>query len=253
MMLPPPYAPIRHGSSLSEGQPFVLDATAMSGLAFRQIHEKEAFTIVDAGGCFFRATLKSARGEHGEALAYERLRVSPESPARITLVCAVLARQRMILVSQKAAELGCVSIAPVLSERSVSRDALEHEKPWAWQGQAIKGARQCRRASVPRVLPVEPLDRVLQAPFWTGASLRVVLDDRAASSTDPFPPAHVAPIERDVAFAVGPEGGWSEAERARLTREGAHVLALGARVLRAETAVFAGLSILQHRLGDLRA
>ncbi|RYG67339.1 RsmE family RNA methyltransferase, partial [bacterium] len=50
---------------------------------------------------------------------------------------------------------------------------------------------------------------------------------------------------------VGPEGGFSDDERAILLERGALPLRLGNRVLRAETAVFAGLTVLQHRLGDM--
>jgi 16S rRNA (uracil1498-N3)-methyltransferase len=52
-------------------------------------------------------------------------------------------------------------------------------------------------------------------------------------------------------LAVGPEGGWSARERLLFRDSGATTLRLGSRILRAETAVFAGLSVLQHRLGDL--
>ena len=252
--LNPPYAPVVHGASLTEGATFSLDAQAMRSLAFREINVKEAFTLVDAAGEFFRASLtsKSDDGAAGEAIAYEKLRASTESPARITLVCAVLGRQRMILVTQKATELGCVRIVPVLSDHSVKPADLEKEKPWAWQGQALKGARQCRRASVPEVVKTQPLAAAVASTFWKDASSCFVLDDRSTSE-DPFPSASERPLDRDVVLAVGPEGGWSDRERAELTTAGAKPLALGTRVLRAETAVFAGLSVLQHRLGDLRA
>jgi 16S rRNA (uracil1498-N3)-methyltransferase len=55
----------------------------------------------------------------------------------------------------------------------------------------------------------------------------------------------------DVALVVGPEGGFSAAERVLLVEHGARPLRLGGRVLRAETAVFAGVTVLQHRLGDM--
>lgn len=251
--LKPPYAPVRHAATLTEGATFSLDAQAMRGLAFREINVKEAFTLIDASGRFFRASLtsKSDDGSAGEAVAYESLRGSTESPARITLMCAVLGRQRMILVTQKATELGCVRIVPVLSDHSVKAADLEKEKPWAWAGQALKGARQCRRASVPEVSKTQTLDAAIASASWTEASLRFVLDDRSPSE-DPFPPPTDSAAERDVVLAVGPEGGWSDRERAKLADAGSTPLALGTRVLRAETAVFAGLSVLQHRLGDLR-
>jgi 16S rRNA (uracil1498-N3)-methyltransferase len=249
--LSPPHAPIRHAEPLAEGQEIELDVLAVRGLLFRKINPKEAFTIEDASGAFFRASLRALDGERGRALVYERMRGSPESPARITLVCAILQRQRMIFVVQKATELGCVRIVPAYTDKSVRPRDLDHEKPWAWPGQALKGARQCRRASVPEVLPAQPLDRVLASPLWRDATLRFFMDDRKAGDARALPDAP-PPGPCDVVLAVGPEGGWSDAEAERLASCGAKSLAWGTRVLRAETAVLAGLSVLQHRLGDLR-
>ena len=251
MGLTAPNAPIRYSSVITNGDELVLDTDAMKALVFRGINVREAFTLVDASGVSWRASLKLASAEGGRAVAYERMSGSTESPAEITLVCAVLGRQRMIFVVQKATELGVIRIVPVLSDKSVQPKDLEHEKPWAWRGQALKGAKQCRRASVPAVLDTMPLAKALEAPWWTDSDPRLVLDDVAES--DPLPPAAGAgPNERAIVLAVGPEGGWSDRERALLKERGAISLALGTRVLRAETAVLAGLSIVQHRFGDLR-
>jgi 16S rRNA (uracil1498-N3)-methyltransferase len=242
-------APMRHAAELAVGDTVTLDAATMRGLAYREVNVREAFTLVDARGVFFRASLKEAQGSSGAAVVYERIVGSTESPVGITLVCAVLGRQRMIPVVQKATELGCVRIAPVLSDHSVKPAELAKEKPWAWEGQAIKASRQCRRASVPEVLQTQPLDQVSRAPWFAAADARFFLDDRSESAGDPLARA-AAP--RSVVLIVGPEGGFSDSERDKLLRAGAEVLRFGARVLRAETAVFAGLSVLQHRLGDLR-
>lgn len=243
-------APLQFGGALDVGETIALDEALMKKLTFREINVKEAFTIVSHDGTFFRASLKSASPAGGQAVVYERMGGSTESPARITLVCAVLGRQRMLTVVQKATELGCVRIVPVLSDHSVQPPELDKEKPWAWPGQALKASRQCRRASVPEVLGALPLHVALAAPYWKDARGRFSMDDRGERPrADPFARAAAS---GDYALAVGPEGGWSDAERALLVKTGAHPVALGARVLRAETAVFAGLAILQHRLGDLR-
>ena len=241
--------PIRTTGPLAVGDELILGAHQMKQLALREINVKEAFTVVDARGETFRASLKSQADTAGGAVVYEQMPRSTESPAKITLLCAVLGRQRMLLVVQKATELGCVRVVPVFSEHAVPPRDLDKEKPWAWPGQAIRACRQCRRASVPEVLKAIPLEAALAAPYWKNAHARFVLDDRAgAERNDPFaspPPA------ADYVLAVGPEGGWSEPERARLDADGAVELALGGRVLRAETAVYAGLTVLQHRLGDM--
>jgi len=228
-----------------EGQAIRLDARTVEALRFRQINVKEAFTLQDAADDFFRASLRAAGTDGGEALVYERMFQSPESPLRLSLCCAVLARQRMIFVSQKATELGIHHLQPVLTERSVPPEGLEHEKAHAWPGQAIRAVKQCRRASVPEVRPAAPLAEVLAGDLWQGAEARFFLADHGAGS---------ATLERGPAsacLAVGPEGGWTDAEREELSAAGGIPLVLGSRVLRAETAVVAGLVLVQHHMGDL--
>ena len=245
MQRSPLLAPVRFAGALTLGQTVTLDDVAVAGLAFREVNVSEAFTLVDAEGRFFRASLKAP----AQALVYESFDVAPESPALITLFCAILGRQRMILVTQKAAELGCDAMVPVVTQYSVQPGpALEKEKPWAWRGQSLKGSRQCRRGSVMQVHEPIDLQKALALPAWTGAHARFFLDDRGAA----VPTDELRPRAGAYALMVGPEGGFSDAERALLLAAKGKSLRLGGRVLRAETAVFAGLSVLQHRLGDLR-
>ncbi len=243
-------APIRLARPVAVGDEVVLEALHVRQLAAREINVKEAFTLVDGAGAFFRASLKAVDGETGRAVVYEAMPRSPESPARITLVCAILGRQRMLTVIQKATELGCVRVVPVLSAHSVPPNELDKEKPWSWPTQALRACRQCRRAAVPEVWTATALEAALASDAWTRADARFVLDDRTGGAH--AGPLGAPPDSGDYALAVGPEGGWSEAERALLAARGAVALALGARVLRAETAVYAGLTVLQHRLGDMR-
>lgn len=246
----PPHSPIRFPQKLEVGYQALLTAGAAKSLRFRGINEKEAFTLCDIEGGFFRASVVSASVDRVVVAIYERMVSSPESDARITLVCAVLARQRMLMVAQKATELGVVRIVPVFSEHSVGPAGLVHEKAHAWPGQTLRAARQCRRASVPEMREAIPLEGVFDDPFWREAAVRYALDDRAPQGLESWPAREPnKPIE--VVLAVGPEGGWSDAERESLTRHGARPLRLGGRVLRAESAVFAGLAVLQYALGDL--
>ncbi len=252
MTLPSLNAPLRHAAKLSEGERVTLDSFHVRGLRHREVNEKEAFTIVDRDGHFFRAALKVMKKNGGEALVYERMVGSTESPADITLLCAVLARQRMLVVVQKATELGVTRIVPVLSECSVPREGLDHQKAHAWPKQALRAARQCRRASLPEVREATELAAIVDDACFTEADLRVYLDDRESS---PHALDEKAPwtdrAGRRIVFTVGPEGGWSDEERILLEARGAVPLRLGGRVLRAETAVFAGLTLLQHAYGDM--
>ena len=240
-------APLRYAGTLAVGQRIALTTAQVRGLGFREINPKEAFTIVDEGDGFFRASLLALGKTGGEALVYEAMQSSPESPVHITLLCAVLARQRMLTVVQKATELGVARVVPILSERSVRREDLAHEKAHAWPRQALRAARQCRRASVPEIRTATPFAAALEDASFRSADRRIYLDDQGSDSA---PTATKSAVVR-LAFAVGPEGGFTDGERRLLKDHGASVLRLGGRILRAETAVLVGLTLLQHQYGDL--
>jgi 16S rRNA (uracil1498-N3)-methyltransferase len=225
--------------------PLKLDASLAKRLIRREVNPKEAFTIKDGSGTFFRASVKEIDEAGGLALPYERLSQSPEPSVDITLACAILARQRMIFVVQKATELGVMSIVPLLTDFSVKPDGLEHEKAHAWPGQVIRAAKQCRRSSLPTVLPPTSLDSFLASQVMSAADLCVFLDDRSEPTTAPV----AAP--RRIVLIVGPEGGFTDAERNKL-RARATPLVLGGRVLRAETAVLAGLTAVHMKWGDFK-
>jgi 16S rRNA (uracil1498-N3)-methyltransferase len=170
---------------------------------------------------------------------------SPEPTIDLTLACAVLARQRMHLVVQKATELGVRRIVPLLTEHSVPDGAVEHEQAHAWAGHVARAAKQCRRSSLPHLLAPTRLDAFLASPLYAATDLRLFLDDRS----DPAPTPTEPP--RRIVLLVGPEGGFSDAERQKLAAR-ARPFVLGGRVLRAETAVLVGLAAVHMTWGDFR-
>ncbi len=245
----PLLAPLTHRGALAVGETVALDAAAVAGLRARQVNPKEAFTLRDAAGGWFRASLLRLDDAGASALVYESMPTSPESNARVTLYCAVLQRQRMLFVCQKATELGAARIQPVFTERSVQADGLSHEKWHAWPGQVLKGARQCRRGSLPELSKPARLTELVAAREWASADARFVMDDRRP--TGAVRDALTRRGEVEVALVVGPEGGFDACERELLDAAGALPLRLGGRVLRSETAVIAGLTALQVLVGDM--
>ena len=228
--------------SLELEVPFVFDGALARRLLRREVNPKEAFTVRDDAGAYFRASLKELGTDGGEAIPYERMPRSPEPAVEITLACAVLARQRMIFVVQKATELGVARIVPLFTEYAVPPHGLEHEKAHAWPGQVIRAAKQCRRSSLPELLAPMPLAAFLASPA-AGADLSLFLDDRSVGTPAP------AVTPRRIILFVGPEGGFSDTEREYL-KDRAFPWVLGGRVLRAETAVLAGLTAVQLTWGD---
>jgi 16S rRNA (uracil1498-N3)-methyltransferase len=170
----------------------------------------------------------------------------PESSLDLTLVQALAKSDAMDLIVQKATELGARAIVPVYTEFSVVRlDAerglrrLEH-----WRRITESACEQCGRHRPPAIGPPELLAAALEGLSGDGA--RYALQPSADRSFDKEE-APVGPL----VVAVGPEGGfgamdWRRLESARFAR-----VALGRRVLRAETAAIAVCAIAQSRWGDL--
>jgi 16S rRNA (uracil1498-N3)-methyltransferase len=235
--------PIATESRLTLNEPFRIERAWVNRLERREVNPKEAFTIRDGSGGYFRASLKELSADGGLAVPYERMERSPEPIVDITLACSVLARQRMIFVMQKATELGVTRIAPLLTDHSVPAAGLEHERANAWPAQVVRAARQCRRGSLPEVLPPTSLDLFLISQAFMAADVCVMLDDRSDATPAP------AEAPRRIVLLVGPEGGFSDAERSRLTGK-ARPWFLGGRILRAETAVIVGLTAVQMTWGD---
>jgi 16S rRNA (uracil1498-N3)-methyltransferase len=237
--------PLGVPAKLTLDEPFRFDRGLAKRLRMREVNATEAFTLRDASGTYFRASVKEYDTKGGHAVAYELMSRSPEPTVDITLACALLARQRMHLVVQKATELGVRRIVPLLTDHSVRADSLEREQAHAWPGHAARAAKQCRRSSLPHLLAPATLDAFLASPLLAATDLRLFLDDRSEET-----PAPLDPPRRIVLF-VGPEGGFSDAERQRLAA-GARPWVLGGRVLRAETAVLVGLTAVHMTWGDFR-
>ncbi len=243
--------PLAVKERLTLDEAFRFDRGFAKRLRMREVNAKEAFTVRDASGAYFRAGMTEYDGKGGAAVAYERMGRSPEPTVDLTLACAVLARQRMHTVVQKATELGVRRIVPLLTEHSVRPDDVAHEQAHAWPGHVARAAKQCRRSSLPHLLAPAVLDEFLASPLSGSADLRLFLDDRSERLSSPGEPARPERPKR-IILLVGPEGGFSDAERARLAAV-ARPWVLGGRVLRTETAVLVGLTAVHMTWGDFRS
>jgi 16S rRNA (uracil1498-N3)-methyltransferase len=173
--------------------------------------------------------------------------VDNESPLAITLLQGVARGEKMDLILQKATELGVNAIAPLWSQRSeVKLDEARAEKRLAhWRGVVTSACEQCGRARVPGVASPVSLSVALGA--LPAGGLRLILDPEGELALGTL----TVGDEARVVLAVGPEGGWSPADREQLRDAGFQGLKLGPRILRTETAGLAAIAALQSRLGDL--
>ena len=185
----------------------------------------------------------------GVALRIER-RLAPQ-PDRIDLwlLFAPLKRGPSELVVAKAVELGAAALVPVTTEHgAVSRIRAERMRLLA-----IEAAEQCGRCDVPEVRTAEPLAAVLDR--WPDDRRLVFCDESGHGRpiVDVLAEARHGGASGSWAVLIGPEGGFSERERAGLRRRPfVHPVDLGPRLLRAETAAIAALVCWQAVIGDWR-
>lgn len=200
----------------------------------------------------WRAEVAEAGKRGGVLTCVEQTRPL-QMPPDLWLLFAPIKKARTDFIVEKAAEMGARRILPVQTDftnaERIRQDRL--------QAHAIEAAEQCGGTFVPEVAGLQKLDRVLadwpegrQLMFCdealAGGSSRLSAliagtgeEGREARRADPW------------AILIGPEGGFSEAERARLRAlPFAHAVSLGPRILRADTAAVAALTVWQQALGD---
>ncbi|RWN63046.1 16S rRNA (uracil(1498)-N(3))-methyltransferase [Mesorhizobium sp.] len=168
----------------------------------------------------------------------------PQPPLPDLVYCfAPLKQGRLDYLVQKAVEMGAGVLQPVITQHTqVAKPGIERLR-----ANVVEAAEQCGILAVPEVREAEKIERLLAG--WD-KERRLIFCDEDASTNNPLP-ALQAVREKKLGLLVGPEGGFSDEER-RMLRELPFVTAipLGPRILRADTAAVAALTVIQATIGD---
>jgi len=168
------------------------------------------------------------------------------APTDVHYLFAPLKRSRLDYMVQKAVEMGACRLQPVLTRHTQA----ERVNVARMRANIVEAAEQCGILTVAEAAEPVPL---AQALATLDPARLLVFCDEAAPLADPVAALETvrSPPPRPVAVLVGPEGGFSDEERADLLRRDNHVrLALGPRIMRADTAAVAALALVQAVLGD---
>lgn len=164
-------------------------------------------------------------------------------PPNLWLVFAPIKKARTDFIVEKAAELGAARILPVQTDHTNS----ERIRQDRLQAHAVEAAEQCGGTFVPPVDELVPLARLLDG--WDPGRRILWADEALVGPAETLAGLPGGPW----AILIGPEGGWSEAERHRLSDMACvQRISLGPRILRADTAAVAALALWQAALGDWR-
>jgi 16S rRNA (uracil1498-N3)-methyltransferase len=154
---------------------------------------------------------------------------------------------RLDYLVQKATEMGAGTIQPVITHFTQART-----KPDKLAAYALEAAEQCEVLTLPTVPPEIGLPQLLDGWRLSQGLRRLLFADEAAGSSSPV--EQIGWLEGlPVGILIGPEGGFSDAERDLLLAQDFVIpISLGPRILRADTAAVAALTLVQAIIGDWR-
>lgn len=188
----------------------------------------------------WRAEVSQA-GKRGGVLTCVEQTKAQAMPPDLWLLFAPIKKARTDFIVEKAAEMGARRICPVQTEFTNS----ERIRQDRLQAHAVEAAEQCGGTFVPEVCDLAKLDRMLAD--WPEGRQLMFCDEALAGAAEVLGAQARGPW----AILIGPEGGFSPAERDRLRAlPFAHAVSLGPRILRADTAAVAAMTVWQQALGD---
>jgi len=200
----------------------------------------DAITLTDGEGRRYRGVI-TRRGGSQVRVAVQETWLDSDDLAEPTLVlaCAVVKGRRFEWALEKSVELGVHRVLPLQTEHTVVDPGPGKQE--RWQAVLRSALKQTGRSYLPRLTPVQDLksclgqlhDALVVYGQWPAGS---------AITAYGFPVAQARPAV--LAWLVGPEGGWSQAELSLLASS-ALPLTLGPHRLRTETAAVAGMVVLQ--------
>lgn len=209
-----------------------------------RLKQGEAVLVFNGRQGEWRARLVEGVGRKTMALALDEQVRAQTLASDLHYLFAPLKHARLDYMAQKAVEMGAGVLRPVLTRRCqvarVNADRLA--------ANAIEAAEQCGILSLPRIEAPISLEAVVATWDHTRA---LVFCDEDAEARDPAAALCALPRGTPLAVFIGPEGGFDPAEREALLALPSVVrLSLGPRILRADTAAVAALSLVQALVGD---
>ncbi|MEP4196861.1 MAG: 16S rRNA (uracil(1498)-N(3))-methyltransferase [Aliishimia sp.] len=184
--------------------------------------------------------LVAEAGKRRGVLICEAQSADLQIPPDLWLCFAPIKKARTDFIVEKAVEMGAARIVPILTQFTNA----ERVRVDRLQAHSVEAAEQCGGTYVPEVSEVVKLDKLLSG--WDTSRQIMFCDEGLVGKAVKLPD-----LRGPWAVFIGPEGGFSDVERARLRDlDHAHPVSLGPRILRADTAAVAALTLWQQQLGD---
>jgi 16S rRNA (uracil1498-N3)-methyltransferase len=207
----------------------------------------DEIVLLDGKGRAWRVTLAQIDKKTVQGQITEPYLIESEPELRLTLYQGTLKGQKFEWILQKGTELGVSAFVPVICQRSVVREQETiHKKFGRWQEIIREAAEQSGRGRLPHLEP--PLLPAEAFQHAQSAALKVMPWEEAGETT--LKTVLAGSQAQSITLFIGPEGGFT-AEEAHLAQENSvHLVTLGPRILRAETASLAACAAIFYEMDE---
>ncbi len=213
-----------------------------------RLKKGERIIVSDEDGADYICIVDETDGESLRLVIEERTEGNHELPSKVSLFQCLTKSDKMELIIQKAVELGVSDIVPVLAKNCVLKldDKNTSSKLKRWQLIAENAAKQSKRSIIPTVH--EPVNFKEAVELCERHSVSLIPYENESGMTGTCEAIVSLIPGNSIGVIIGPEGGFDPLEIAMARRHGISSISLGKRILRAETAAIAVLSLIMIRL-----
>lgn len=201
----------------------------------------DRITVFDGIGHDYSCKVKEIKKDKTLLEIIETAENVGESAISVSLYLSVIKQDKFELAVQKATELGVKKIVPVYSAFTQRNFSLNYDR---LNKIAVSACEQCGRSIVPIIEQALDFDELLNR---TKTTYMIFPWERESNGTLQ---AVLGKDKTDISVFIGPEGGITEDEKNKLVSVGAKSVTLGKRILRAETAAIAALSVIYYEMGE---
>ena len=205
-----------------------------------RLAEGDVISLINSRDGEWDASIEKA-GKKGGILLCGAQTAPLQPPPDLWLLFAPIRKERTAFIVEKAVEMGAARVMPVQTDYTQAANRVRQDK---LQAHAVEAAEQCGGTFVPPVDDLAKLSTVLRD--WPADRQLMFCDELLIGD-----PVALPDLRGPWAILIGPEGGFSPAEREMLRGLSfAHPVSLGPRILRADMAAVAALTVWQQALGD---
>ena len=210
----------------------------------------EKVNVFDGTGIEYHAEIASI--EPGVILIdlNEPFTLNLDSPVKVTIGQGFLKDKKMDTLVRNLTELGMVKWIPFMASRSIPRPDKKRlaKRKERWQGIARESLKQCLLSRLPEINDTVSYDDLLA--LSDGCDLKIFFWEEETISLAEIP-KKIKKTPESIFIMLGPEGGFTESEANKAKEKGFITASLGPRIMKADTASIAALTLVQYLFGDI--